>query len=229
MRAYPDWTSGTTRPERQLMEAVPGLLLKGGAEGVDGFALADGRAGAFKIEDGARGAGCRHRRAAAGARCRSDRARTRRSWPSSRARRCWAAAGWSARSGPPCRQAGFADLGPDPGAIAVPTSCVPGRRGPSRVREGCRTSTVAQQPASGRQSLCLQVSYVLESWRRWCLGQLHLPGRLWTTPLDESATTSGSSELRMSAAASVKGLRMSERISKELRRGGKAAIIRRPD
>jgi hypothetical protein len=31
----------------------------------------------------------------------------------------------------------------------------------------------------------------------------------------------------MSAAASVKGLRMSERISNELRRGGKAAIIRR--
>jgi L-asparaginase II len=53
MRAYPAWTSGTTRPERRLMEAVPGLLLKGGAEGVDGFALADGRAGALKIDDGA--------------------------------------------------------------------------------------------------------------------------------------------------------------------------------
>ena len=52
MRAYPDWTSGTKRPERALMEAVPGLLLKSGAEGVEGFALADGRAGAFKIEDG---------------------------------------------------------------------------------------------------------------------------------------------------------------------------------
>jgi L-asparaginase II len=53
MRAHPDWTSGTTRPERALMEAVPGLLLKSGAEGVNGFALPDGRAGAFKIEDGA--------------------------------------------------------------------------------------------------------------------------------------------------------------------------------
>jgi L-asparaginase II len=52
MRAYPDWTSGTTRPERKLMEAVPGLLLKSGAEGVEAFALADGRAGAFKFEDG---------------------------------------------------------------------------------------------------------------------------------------------------------------------------------
>jgi L-asparaginase II len=53
MRGYPAWTSGTTRQERLLMDAVPGLLLKGGAEGVDGFALADGRAGAVKIEDGA--------------------------------------------------------------------------------------------------------------------------------------------------------------------------------
>jgi L-asparaginase II len=52
MRAYPAWTSGTTRPERALMEAVPGLLIKAGAEGVDGFALADGRAGALKIDDG---------------------------------------------------------------------------------------------------------------------------------------------------------------------------------
>ena len=53
MRAYPDWTSGTTRPERALMEAVPGLLIKSGAEGVEGLALADGRAAAFKIDDGA--------------------------------------------------------------------------------------------------------------------------------------------------------------------------------
>ncbi len=53
MRADPAWTSGTARPERVLMEAVPGLLLKSGAEGVEAFALADGRAGAFKIEDGA--------------------------------------------------------------------------------------------------------------------------------------------------------------------------------
>jgi len=53
MRAYPEWTSGSTRPERALMEAVPGLLLKSGAEGVEAFALADGRAGAFKIDDGA--------------------------------------------------------------------------------------------------------------------------------------------------------------------------------
>jgi L-asparaginase II len=52
-RAFPAWTSGTDRAERRLMEAVPGLMLKAGAEGVDAFALADGRAGAVKIEDGA--------------------------------------------------------------------------------------------------------------------------------------------------------------------------------
>jgi L-asparaginase II len=53
MRAYPDWTSGTRRPERALMEAIPGLLLKAGAEGVVAFALPDGRAATIKIEDGA--------------------------------------------------------------------------------------------------------------------------------------------------------------------------------
>lgn len=53
MRAYPDWTSGTRRPERALMEAVPGLLVKSGAEGVLAFALPDGRAAALKVDDGA--------------------------------------------------------------------------------------------------------------------------------------------------------------------------------
>ena len=53
MRAYPDWTSGTTRPESALMEAVPGLLVKSGAEGVVAFALPDGHAAVVKIADGA--------------------------------------------------------------------------------------------------------------------------------------------------------------------------------
>jgi L-asparaginase II len=55
MRAYPEWTSGTDRDERRLMNAVPGLLLKSGAEGVDAFVLGDGhgvRAGAVKVDDG---------------------------------------------------------------------------------------------------------------------------------------------------------------------------------
>jgi L-asparaginase II len=52
MRAHPAWTSGSTRPDRRLVQAVPGLLLKSGADGVQGFALADGRAVAFKIDDG---------------------------------------------------------------------------------------------------------------------------------------------------------------------------------
>jgi L-asparaginase II len=53
MRAHPDWTSGSRRPERALMAAVPGLLVKSGAEGVQGLALADGRAATVKMEDGA--------------------------------------------------------------------------------------------------------------------------------------------------------------------------------
>ncbi len=53
MRANPAWTSGTTRAEAALMEAVPGLLMKSGAEGVCALALADGRAAAVKIDDGA--------------------------------------------------------------------------------------------------------------------------------------------------------------------------------
>ncbi len=52
MRAHPAWTSGRQRPDRRLVQAVPGLLLKSGAEGVEGLALADGRAAAFKIDDG---------------------------------------------------------------------------------------------------------------------------------------------------------------------------------
>jgi L-asparaginase II len=52
MRKFPEWTSGTTREENKLMTAIPGLLLKAGAEGVDAFALPDGSAAALKIDDG---------------------------------------------------------------------------------------------------------------------------------------------------------------------------------
>jgi L-asparaginase II len=54
MREFPAWTSGTARDEARLMEAVPGLLLKSGAEGVAAFALPDGSAAAVKIDDGAK-------------------------------------------------------------------------------------------------------------------------------------------------------------------------------
>jgi L-asparaginase II len=53
MRAHPEWTSGTVRPENILMRALPGLLVKVGAEAFLAFAYEDGRAGAVKIEDGA--------------------------------------------------------------------------------------------------------------------------------------------------------------------------------
>ncbi|MGH3277632.1 MAG: asparaginase [Trebonia sp.] len=52
MRKFPEWTSGTTRDENKLMAAIPGLLLKAGAEGVDAFALPGGTAAAMKIDDG---------------------------------------------------------------------------------------------------------------------------------------------------------------------------------
>jgi L-asparaginase II len=52
MRKFPSWTSGTARDENRLMTEIPGLLLKGGAEGVDAFALPDGTAAALKVEDG---------------------------------------------------------------------------------------------------------------------------------------------------------------------------------
>jgi L-asparaginase II len=52
VRAFPEWASGGTRDERRLMVAMPGLLVKAGAEGVNAFALPDGRAGALKVDDG---------------------------------------------------------------------------------------------------------------------------------------------------------------------------------
>ncbi|MFG2693521.1 asparaginase [Kitasatospora sp. NPDC048407] len=53
MRAHPEYVAGTRRADTWLMLAVPGTLSKMGAEAVQVVALADGRALAFKIEDGA--------------------------------------------------------------------------------------------------------------------------------------------------------------------------------
>lgn len=53
MRAHPELVAGTGRDDTVAMRAVPGLLLKGGAEGVHVGALADGSAFAMKIDDGA--------------------------------------------------------------------------------------------------------------------------------------------------------------------------------
>jgi L-asparaginase II len=52
MRAYPEFVAGTGQLDTELMRGVPGLLSKGGAEGVQAVALPDGHAVAFKIEDG---------------------------------------------------------------------------------------------------------------------------------------------------------------------------------
>ncbi|WP_030268764.1 asparaginase [Streptomyces sp. NRRL B-24484] len=53
MRAHPEYVAGTRRADTWLMRAVPGTLSKMGAEAVQVVALADGRALAFKIDDGA--------------------------------------------------------------------------------------------------------------------------------------------------------------------------------
>jgi len=52
MRAHPEYVSGTDRLDTDLMAGVPGLLAKGGAEGVQAVALSDGRAIAIKVGDG---------------------------------------------------------------------------------------------------------------------------------------------------------------------------------
>lgn len=52
-RAHPEHVSGTRRDEAALIRATPGLLCKGGAEGVYAAGLPDGRGVAVKISDGA--------------------------------------------------------------------------------------------------------------------------------------------------------------------------------
>ncbi|MDN5382757.1 MULTISPECIES: asparaginase [Streptomyces] len=53
MRAHPEYVAGTRRIDTWLMRDLPGTLSKVGAEAVQAVALPDGRALAFKIEDGA--------------------------------------------------------------------------------------------------------------------------------------------------------------------------------
>jgi L-asparaginase II len=52
MLAHPEQVSGTRRDDFRLARAVPGLLVKSGAESVLVLGLADGSAAALKIEDG---------------------------------------------------------------------------------------------------------------------------------------------------------------------------------
>jgi L-asparaginase II len=54
MRAHPLFAAGARRHDARLMEGLPGVLAKDGAEGIYAIALADGRAAAVKIEDGGR-------------------------------------------------------------------------------------------------------------------------------------------------------------------------------
>jgi len=52
MRAHPEYVAGTRRPDTWLMREIPGTLSKMGAEAVQAVALPDGRALAFKVDDG---------------------------------------------------------------------------------------------------------------------------------------------------------------------------------
>ena len=52
MRAHPLLVAGTGRDDTLLMGGIPGLLVKGGAEGVHAAALPDGSAVAVKVADG---------------------------------------------------------------------------------------------------------------------------------------------------------------------------------
>ncbi|MCM2394261.1 asparaginase [Streptomyces albipurpureus] len=52
MREHPEYVAGTRRADTWLMREVPGTLAKMGAEAVQAVALGDGRALAFKIDDG---------------------------------------------------------------------------------------------------------------------------------------------------------------------------------
>ena len=53
MSAHPFYVGGTGRDATVLMDGIPGLLAKDGAEGVFAAALADGRTVALKVDDGA--------------------------------------------------------------------------------------------------------------------------------------------------------------------------------
>jgi L-asparaginase II len=52
IRTYPQFTSGSSRDEAELIRRVPGLICKVGAEAVIVAAFDDGRAAAVKIDDG---------------------------------------------------------------------------------------------------------------------------------------------------------------------------------
>lgn len=52
MRKHPEYVSGTQRAERAVFDAVPGVMVKSGAESVYVAGLPDGSGIALKIEDG---------------------------------------------------------------------------------------------------------------------------------------------------------------------------------
>ena len=51
-RTFPEMVAGKGRLTTQMMEAVPGLYMKDGAEAVEVASMADGRTLVFKVSDG---------------------------------------------------------------------------------------------------------------------------------------------------------------------------------
>lgn len=51
-RTFPEMVGGVGRHNTEMMQQVPGLFMKDGAEAVNVFSLADGRSFAFKVSDG---------------------------------------------------------------------------------------------------------------------------------------------------------------------------------
>ena len=51
-RAFPEMVGGVARHNTEMMQQVPGLFMKDGAEAVNVCSLADGRTFVFKVSDG---------------------------------------------------------------------------------------------------------------------------------------------------------------------------------
>jgi L-asparaginase II len=51
-RAFPEMVGGVGRHNTEMMQVVPGLFMKDGAEAVNVSSLSDGRTFVFKVSDG---------------------------------------------------------------------------------------------------------------------------------------------------------------------------------
>ena len=141
MCQHPDLVAGTGREDTLVMRAVPGLVAKGGAEGVHVAAHPDGRAVAVKVADGSERAQCRccwrscGRWGSTSTMCRSRRSSDTAA-PSARFAPWWV----SSSAGP--RQSGRTSEGDAVGTTAHPLG--------SRLVQSSRPSAVRRRPGRRR-------------------------------------------------------------------------------